>query len=35
MDLRVTVRGSGKVRSQEPEPGSPIKKAETIAIQLN
>ena len=35
MDLRVTVKGSGKVRSQEPEPGSPIKKAETIAIQLN
>jgi cell division protein FtsI (penicillin-binding protein 3) len=35
MDLRVAVRGSGKVRSQEPEPGSPIKKAETVAIQLN
>jgi cell division protein FtsI (penicillin-binding protein 3) len=35
MDLRVTVKGSGKVRSQEPQPGSPIKKAETISIQLN
>jgi cell division protein FtsI (penicillin-binding protein 3) len=35
MDLHVTVKGSGKVRSQEPEPGSPIKKAETVAIQLN
>jgi cell division protein FtsI (penicillin-binding protein 3) len=35
MDLRVTVKGSGKVRSQEPEPGSPVKKTETISIQLN
>jgi cell division protein FtsI (penicillin-binding protein 3) len=34
-DLHVTVKGSGKVRSQEPQPGSPIKKAETVAIQLN
>jgi cell division protein FtsI (penicillin-binding protein 3) len=35
MDLRVTVKGSGKVRSQEPGPGSPIKRSETILLQLN
>jgi cell division protein FtsI (penicillin-binding protein 3) len=35
MDLRVAVKGSGKVRSQEPEPGSPIKRSETILLQLN
>ena len=35
MDLRVAVKGSGKVRSQQPESGSPIKRSETISLQLN
>ena len=35
MDLRVAVSGSGRVRSQSPEAGSPLVKKETITIQLN
>ncbi len=35
MDLHVSVKGSGKVRSQSPEPGSALKKSETIFIQLD
>jgi cell division protein FtsI (penicillin-binding protein 3) len=35
MDLRVAVKGSGKVRSQNPEPGSTLQKKETITIQLD
>jgi cell division protein FtsI (penicillin-binding protein 3) len=35
MDLRVAVRGSGKVRTQNPEPGSALQKRETITIQLD
>jgi cell division protein FtsI (penicillin-binding protein 3) len=34
MDLKVAVRGSGKVRMQSPEPGSGFKKNETITLQL-
>ncbi len=34
-NLRVAVRGSGKVRMQSPEPGSEIKKNETITLQLD
>jgi cell division protein FtsI (penicillin-binding protein 3) len=34
-NLRVAVRGSGKVRIQSPEPGSDIKKNETITLQLD
>lgn len=35
MDLRVNVKGSGKVRSQNPEPGSALARKETIYIQLD
>jgi len=35
MDLHVNVKGSGKVRSQSPEPGSVLQKKETITIQLD
>ncbi|GGB05825.1 penicillin-binding protein [Puia dinghuensis] len=35
MDLRVAVKGSGKVRTQSIEPGSPLQKRETIFIQLD
>ena len=35
MNLKVAVRGSGKVRSQSLEPGSPLQKRETILIQLD
>jgi cell division protein FtsI (penicillin-binding protein 3) len=35
MDLRVSVSGSGRVRSQRPEPGSALVRRETISIQLN
>jgi cell division protein FtsI (penicillin-binding protein 3) len=35
MDLKVAVRGSGKVRKQSIEPGSPLQKKETIFIQLD
>jgi cell division protein FtsI (penicillin-binding protein 3) len=35
MDLKVAVRGRGKVRMQSPEPGSGIKKNETITLQLD
>ncbi|HLZ87305.1 MAG TPA: penicillin-binding protein [Puia sp.] len=35
MDMRVAVRGSGKVRTQSIEPGSPLQKKETIFIQLD
>jgi cell division protein FtsI (penicillin-binding protein 3) len=35
MDLRVAVKGSGKVRTQSIEPGSPLQKKETILIQLD
>ena len=35
MDLRVEVKGSGKVRSQNPGPGSALQKKETVIIQLN
>ncbi len=35
MDLRVAVRGSGKVKTQSPEPGTALKKNETISIQLD
>jgi cell division protein FtsI (penicillin-binding protein 3) len=34
-NLRVAVRGSGKVRMQSPEPGSEIKRNETITLQLD
>ena len=34
-NLRVVVRGSGKVRMQSPEPGSDIKKNKTITLQLD
>ena len=35
MDLKVAVRGSGKVMAQSPEPGAGIRKNETITIQLD
>jgi cell division protein FtsI (penicillin-binding protein 3) len=35
MDLKVAVRGSGRVKTQNPEPGSAYKKNETILIQLD
>lgn len=35
MDLKVAVRGSGKVIAQSPEPGAGFKKNETITIQLD
>lgn len=35
MDLRVAVKGSGKVRSQIPEPGAAWQKKETITLQLD
>ncbi len=35
MDLHVEVKGSGKVRSQNPEPGRALQKKETVFIQLN
>ena len=35
MDLRVAIRGSGRVKEQNPEPGSGFKKNETILIQLD
>ena len=35
LDLRVAVRGSGKVRSQNPAPGTALQKNETIFIQLD
>ena len=35
MDMRVAVRGSGKVRTQSPQAGSACKKNETILIQLD
>jgi len=35
MDLHVSVSGSGKVKTQSMEPGSPLVKKGTIAIQLN
>ena len=35
MDLHVEVKGSGKVRSQNPEPGNALQKKETVIIQLN
>ncbi|HVU99262.1 MAG TPA: penicillin-binding protein [Puia sp.] len=35
MDLKVAVRGSGRVRSQSLEPGSPLQRRETILIQLD
>src|SRR6185312_2635674 len=35
MDLRVAVRGSGKVRGQSPDPGSAFRPHETITIQLD
>jgi cell division protein FtsI (penicillin-binding protein 3) len=34
-NLRVAVRGSGKIRMQSPEPGSEIKRNETITLQLD
>ena len=34
-DLKVAVRGSGKVRTQSLVPGSPLQKKETIFIQLD
>jgi cell division protein FtsI (penicillin-binding protein 3) len=35
MDLRVAVKGSGRVKTQSIEPGSPLHKKETISIQLD
>jgi cell division protein FtsI (penicillin-binding protein 3) len=35
MDLHVNVKGSGKVRSQSPGPGSAVQKKETITIELD
>ena len=35
MDLHVSVSGSGRVKSQSPEPGAALAKKETISIQLN
>jgi cell division protein FtsI (penicillin-binding protein 3) len=35
LDLHVNVKGSGKVRSQNPGPGSALQKKETIFIQLD
>jgi cell division protein FtsI (penicillin-binding protein 3) len=35
MDLKVAVRGSGKVKEQSLEPGAALKKNETILIQLD
>ena len=35
LDLRVAVRGSGKVRSQTPAPGTALERKETIFIQLD
>jgi cell division protein FtsI (penicillin-binding protein 3) len=35
MDLKVAIRGRGKVRMQSPEPGSGFKKNETITLQLD
>ncbi len=35
MDLKVAIRGSGKVRSQNPESGSALQKKETITITLD
>jgi cell division protein FtsI (penicillin-binding protein 3) len=35
MDLKVAIRGSGRVRAQSLEPGSPLQKKETITIQLD
>ncbi len=35
MDLKVAVRGRGRVRMQSPEPGSGFKKNETITLQLD
>ncbi|HWB92533.1 MAG TPA: penicillin-binding protein [Puia sp.] len=35
LDLRVAVKGSGKVRSQLPEPGAALQKKETITLQLD
>ena len=35
MDCRVAVKGSGKVRMQDPEPGAPLQKRQTIFIQLD
>ena len=35
MDLKVAVRGSGKVTAQSPEPGAGFRKNETITIQLD
>jgi cell division protein FtsI (penicillin-binding protein 3) len=35
MDLRVSVKGLGKVKTQNPEPGTTTKKNELIYIQLN
>ncbi|HXB06537.1 MAG TPA: penicillin-binding protein [Puia sp.] len=35
VDLKVAVRGSGRVRAQSIEPGSPLQKKETIFIQLD
>ena len=34
-DLRVVTKGSGKVRTQSPEPGTALQKKETIFIQLD
>ncbi len=35
MDMKVAVSGSGKVKSQSIQPGSPYRKKETILIQLD
>lgn len=35
MDLKVSVRGSGKVRTQSPEPGAAWKRNQTIQLQLD
>jgi cell division protein FtsI (penicillin-binding protein 3) len=35
MDLKVAVRGSGKVKTQSPEPGAAWKRKETITLQLD
>jgi cell division protein FtsI (penicillin-binding protein 3) len=35
MEMKVAVKGSGRVRTQSVEPGSPLQKKETIFIQLD
>jgi cell division protein FtsI (penicillin-binding protein 3) len=35
MDLRVSAKGRGKVKTQSMEPGTALQKNETITLQLN